>query len=192
MAQSSGREVIEVDSSVDVLEQVGTDAVYIGTEALLHRVSSADHVVFLDFDSEVLAPRAGAGRDALALLVRASRIVGTSGSILIQTRHRDHDLVHALSLVHNDVEALRRWEERDSEMRKMLSLPPYSAVARVRLDSSIEPSEVFSDQRVSWARETEHVFMVRAADRNVLHESLLAVRATHGGLVRVDLDPIRY
>lgn len=54
--------------------------VVVGTEAALHRLASADAVVFLDFDSELMAPRLRAGEEALALIVRAGRLVGAGGS----------------------------------------------------------------------------------------------------------------
>ena len=52
--------------------------VYVGTEAVLHRVRSADVVVFLEFDSELLAPRFRAAEQAIGLLIRAGRIAPRS------------------------------------------------------------------------------------------------------------------
>ena len=40
-------------------------------EAVLHRVDRADVVIFLEFDSELMAPRLRAAEEALALLARA-------------------------------------------------------------------------------------------------------------------------
>jgi primosomal protein N' (replication factor Y) len=53
-------------------------SVVVGTEALLRRTAAADAVVFLDFDSELLAPRLRASEEALALLALASRRVAGS------------------------------------------------------------------------------------------------------------------
>ncbi len=47
-------------------------SVVVGTEAALHRVPHADAVVFLEFDSELLAPRFRAAEESLALLARAA------------------------------------------------------------------------------------------------------------------------
>ena len=47
----------------------------VGTEAVLHRVASADAVAFLDFDQELTAPRYRAAEQALALLALAGRVV---------------------------------------------------------------------------------------------------------------------
>ena len=57
-------------------ERPAPAGVYVGTEAVLHRVDRADTVAFLDFDREVLAPRYRAAEQAFALLVRAARLVG--------------------------------------------------------------------------------------------------------------------
>jgi primosomal protein N' (replication factor Y) (superfamily II helicase) len=192
LAQASGRPVVEVDATVEVENIASADNVYVGTEALLHRVNSANHVVFLDFDSEILAPRVGAGRDALSLIIRATRIVGSSGSILVQTRDPKHPLVEALSRVHGDAEALRSWEHKDLQLREALSLPPYFSIARVTLDASLDASHVFANTEVTWARENDMSYLVRARDVGVLQEVLHASRKTHGAFIRVDLDPVRY
>ncbi len=74
--------------------------VFVGTEAALHRLDSADVVAFLDFDQELLAPRYRAAEEALALLVLASRLLGGrrgSGRLLIQTRLPHHEVVQAAS-----------------------------------------------------------------------------------------------
>ncbi len=65
----------------------------IGTEAVLHRARRASLVVFLDFDQELLAPRYLAAEQAMALLVRAGRLVGPRNAagafarrVVVQTR----------------------------------------------------------------------------------------------------------
>src|SRR5262249_24550385 len=64
-------EVVEVDASTgDDLPDV---PVYVGTEAVLHRLPPGPKlglVAFLDFDQELLAPRYRAAEQAMALLVR--------------------------------------------------------------------------------------------------------------------------
>ncbi len=57
-------------------EGIPATPVLIGTEAVLHRVRRAAAVVFLDIDLHLLAPRFSATDETLALLVRASRMVG--------------------------------------------------------------------------------------------------------------------
>ncbi len=70
------REELEAAAARPVVAVTGNDAdppapagVYVGTEALLHRVRDADVVAFLEFDSELLAPRFRAAEQAMALLV---------------------------------------------------------------------------------------------------------------------------
>ncbi|MEZ5216834.1 MAG: hypothetical protein R2715_09685 [Ilumatobacteraceae bacterium] len=70
---AAGRPVIEVTAATDDLPD---DAdVFVGTEALLHRVRRLDTVAFVDFDAELLA-RYRAGEQALGLLAHAARLVG--------------------------------------------------------------------------------------------------------------------
>ena len=62
--------------------------IYVGTEAVLHRVDRADVVAFLDFDRELLAPRYRAGEQAMALLTKAARLLGRrerGGRLMVQT-----------------------------------------------------------------------------------------------------------
>ena len=68
LAALAGRPVRELTAEVDVVPDAD---VVLGTEAVLHRVRSADAVVFLDIDQELLAPRYRAGEESLALLARA-------------------------------------------------------------------------------------------------------------------------
>jgi len=84
-------------------------------------------VAFLDFDQELLAPRFRAGEEALALLARASRLVGgrqRAGKVLVQTRAPSHPVIEAAVLA--DPGRLAASEEA---VRKALRLPPFSALA---------------------------------------------------------------
>ena len=86
-------------------------------------------VAFVDFDQELLAPRYRAGEEALALLSRASRIVGgrrQGGRVLVQTRVPAHPVVEAALLA--DPGRLLMSEE---PVRKALRLPPFAALALV-------------------------------------------------------------
>ena len=112
--------------------------VVVGTEAVLHRVSWADSVIFLEFDSELMASRLRAAEEALALVARAARLVSRSarGSsaaalppgapLIIQTRMPEHPAI--VSAVNADPSLLAREE---LEVRTTLRLPPVSALARV-------------------------------------------------------------
>lgn len=107
--------------------------VLVGTEAVLHRASELRRtggtgtVVFLDFDQELLAPRYRASEQALALLARASRLLGGRGSggvLLVQTRLPSHPVITAATLA--DPARLAAAEE---PVRRALRLPPFAALA---------------------------------------------------------------
>jgi primosomal protein N' (replication factor Y) len=191
MEKASGRSVIEVDASTDIFD-VSQGGVYIGTEALLHRVTGAHHVVFLDFDSELLAPRVTASRDALSLVIRASRVVGREGSVILQTRNRNHDLLVALAHVHTTPTALSGWQTKDLQLRELLHLTPFVSLARVRLDAGLDVQTVFADDNVTWAHEKENTYLVRSSDEVVLRDALQRARQSHGREIRVDVAPVRY
>ena len=75
-----------------------TGRVFLGTEAVLHRVDDAGLVAFVDVDQELLAPRYRAAEEALALMVLANRVVGGrsgGGRLLVQTRRPDHEVIQA-------------------------------------------------------------------------------------------------
>ena len=72
---AAGRPVVAVTG--DSTDPPAAAGVYVGTEAVLHRVRAADVVAFLDLDVELLAPRYRAAEQAMALLVRAARLVGS-------------------------------------------------------------------------------------------------------------------
>ena len=71
---AAGRPVVAVTGRDD--EPPPAAGVYVGTEAVLHRVTQADVVAFLDIDIELLVPRYRAAEQALALLVRGARLTG--------------------------------------------------------------------------------------------------------------------
>ena len=106
--------------------------IIIGTEAALHQIDEASVVALLDFDQELLAPRYRASEEALALLVRAARLVGPrqrGGRLLIQTRLPDHAVVQAA--LHADP---ARLSVPDGERRELLRLPPTRAMAAISTD----------------------------------------------------------
>jgi primosomal protein N' (replication factor Y) (superfamily II helicase) len=111
-------------------DDVGGSRLVVGTEAALHRVDHAGLVVFLDFDQHLLAPRFGAGEEALALLARAARLVGArsgGGRVLVQTRIPGHEALAAA--VHADPSLVDAAEE---PVRRSLGLPPFGALALLR------------------------------------------------------------
>ncbi|MEJ7719171.1 MAG: hypothetical protein WKF58_01360 [Ilumatobacteraceae bacterium] len=131
------REEIAAAANRDVVVVSGDDSdvpadadVYVGTEAVLHRVRRADVVAFLDFDAELLAPRYRAGEQAMALVVRAARLVGArdvGGRVMLQTFLPRHEVVQAALLA--DPERMSRV---DAARRRELGLPPFAALATIR------------------------------------------------------------
>lgn len=124
---AAGRPAVLVSATTAApLPDVG---VYVGTEAVLHRVDRADVVAFLDIDRELLAPRYRAWEEAMSLVVRAARLVGRrelGGRILLQTFVPDHEVLRAAVLADPG-----RAAEADLQRRRALGLPPFGALAEV-------------------------------------------------------------
>ncbi|HEX3460498.1 MAG TPA: hypothetical protein VHT49_06310 [Acidimicrobiales bacterium] len=159
----------------------------VGTEAALHRMTRADAVVFLDFDQHLLAPRFGAGEEALALLARAARLVGgrqSGGRILVQTRIPDHEALRAA--VHADPSVLA---DAERKLRKELALPPFGALALLRGPGSTDyAGGLRTDGRLSLSSSDPERWLVRAADHQVLCDALASTPRPAGRL-RVEVDP---
>ncbi len=156
--------------------------VYVGTEAVLHRVASADVVAFLDFDSEMLAPRYRAGEQALALIVRAGRI---APEVLVQTFSPDHEVL--LAAANGDPAILLDGERA---RRQLLGLPPFGALAVV---SGTGAAEVVAQLPpvVQVGGDGTDRFLVRAADWTTLGTALNAAERPSGSRLRVEVDPAR-
>ena len=145
----------------------------VGTEAALHRVTRADAVVFLDFDQHLLAPRFGAAEEALALLARASRLVGgrqAGGRILVQTRIPDHEALQAA--FHADPSLLAGPERK---VREELALPPFGVLALLRGPGSDDYAAALrgTDGLTVSASGPER-WLVRAGDHRTLCDTLAA------------------
>ena len=159
----------------------------VGTEAALHRVDHAGLVAFLDIDQHLLAPRFGAGEEALALLARAARVVGTrtgGGRVLVQTRVPGHEALAAA--VHADPGLLATTER---PVRRALGLPPFGALALVRGPGAPVFAEGLSrvpGLEVS-VSDGDRV-LVRADGHAALADGLAAV-ARPAGRLRVEVDP---
>lgn len=170
-------------------ERPAPAGVYVGTEAALHRVDHADTVAFLDFDREVLAPRYRAAEQAMALLVRAARLVGPrsrGGRILIQTFQADNEVIRAA--LHADP---GRIVDGERERRRMLGLPPFGALAEI--------SGAGSDEFVASMPPTVGVeivggdgeYVARADDWMVLGRTIAAGTRPAGARLRIAVDPSR-
>ena len=178
-------------------------SILIGTEAVLHRVETGTAgrdgvrvavVVFLDFDSELLAPRFRAAEDALALLARASRILGgrDGGRIVVQTRLPDHPVLAAAQRADPTLVSTV-----DAAVRHELNLPPVSALAEISGDPArIEAlvARLAGRTGIEVIGPTDGVSLVRAPDHAILCAALAHAgrpAGQPGTRLRVDVDPLR-
>jgi primosomal protein N' (replication factor Y) len=180
--------VVEVTGDSDTA--LPDDAqIFIGTEAVLHRVARADVVAFLDLDQELLAPRYRAAEEALTLLVRASRLVGGragGGRIIVQTRMPEHEAIQAA--VHGDPQRLA---DREALRRNMLRFPPYAAVAVVSGASAPAFMASFgAPVGVEVLGPTDGQWMLRSDAHEPLLDALAAT-ARPTGRLRIAVDPLR-
>ena len=182
------REELEAAAARPVVAVTGTDVeapasagIYIGTEAVLHRVRSADVVAFLEFDSEMLAPRFRGAEQALALIVRAGRM---APEVLVQTFVPDHEVLAAAAA--GDPARILRGE---SEQRTLLGLPPFGALAVV---SGSGASEFVAEiHGVEVGGDGGDGFLLRADDWYRLGAALNEAERPAGARLRIAVDPPR-
>ena len=161
----------------------------VGTEAVLHRVASADAVAFLDFDQELTAPRYRAPEQALALLALAGRVVRgrqAHGRLLVQTRQPDHPVIEAA--LHADPGRVTAVE---APLRAALQLPPAAALALVSGAAAgdlIERLGAPLGLRIDGP--ADGVWRLVAPSHQVLCDALAAVERPPGRL-RIEVDPLR-
>ncbi len=181
------RPVVEVSAQGDRLP-AGAD-LYVGTEAVLHRVTETDVVAFIDLDQELLAPRYRADEEAAALVVRAARLVGprdAGGRVLLQTRMPEHPVIDALRLADPGRLARPALEER-----RLLRQPPAWTWASVSGPAAGEFIErLGAPLGVEVAGTDDGRWRVRAEDRAALLDALAAVERPSGRL-RIAVDPLR-
>ena len=164
--------------------------VIVGTEAVLHRVGAADAVVFLDFDSELLAPRYRAAEEAMHLLVLAARLTGGKGDdgrVFVQTRQPDHPVLHA-ALLGDPMRVL----EGQVALRELLGFPPSKAVAAISGPGAAEVVEAVRSLEPTVGIDGPHggPYLLRAPNQAVLCGVLAKVERP-AERVRVEVDPLR-
>ena len=192
------RDEIEMAAGRDVLAVTGVDRetvddsaadVFVGTEAVLHRVRRLDVVAFLDFDAELLAPRYRAAEQALALVARAARAVGPrrgGGRVLLQTTLPDHEVVRASVAADPAIVS-------DSEIsrRRLLRLPPESALAVVEGDGADSFAAGLAGLAGLDVVPHRDRWLVRAPAPDVLADALAANPKPAGSKLRIEVDPPR-
>jgi primosomal protein N' (replication factor Y) (superfamily II helicase) len=187
---AAGRSVVEVTGALDPDDQLADAGVYVGTEAVLHRVAHADIVAFIDFDAELLAPRYRAAEQAIGLLVRAARLLGPrndGGRLLVQTREPRHPVLDAV--LHADPARLVPGE---LQRRRELGFPPYAALATVT-GSGVEDFAISlrQDRSVRVLGPVDGTLMVRADTWDELATALRRAERPPRSRLRVVVDPPR-
>lgn len=184
------REELEAAAARPVVTVTGRDegvpassGIYIGTEAILHRVRSADVVAFLEFDSEMLAPRFRASEQALALIVRAGRM---APEVLVQTFSPDHDVLRAAS-TGNPALIL----DGERSRRQLLGLPPYGSLAVVSGAGASGMVAQLPRPGIEVGGDGEERYLVRGSDWVSLGLALNSVERPPGARTRVEVDPAR-
>jgi len=185
---AAARPVVAVTGADD--EPISTDAgIYVGTEAALHRVGRVDVVVFLEFDSEMLAPRFRASEQALALLVHAARL---APHVAIQTFEPDHDVVRAAVNADPNIVV-----EAERIRRQTLGLPPFASLAQV---SGADVDEFIAAARAAASTSTVNLQVGRVDEKRALFRAdswstlgrlLNSVERPAGSRLRVEVDPPR-
>lgn len=187
---AAGRDVMSVvaNKDSDVIDDTVAD-VFVGTEAVLHRVRRIDVVAFLDFDSELLAPRYRASEQAMALVARAARLLGKrrdGGRLLIQTTMSDHEVVRAAVAGRPALVG-----ESEAARRAALALPPFSAMAIVDGEGADRFAEALA--RSSGVSVVAHRdrWLVRATDSTSLADAIASTERPANSKLRVEVDPTR-
>ena len=178
-------EVVEVTGE-SVPGSLSEARIYVGTEAVLHQVPQADVVAFLDLDQELLAPRYRAAEEALALLARASRILGgrrRDGRLVLQTRLPEHEVVQAA--LHADPS---RVSAAERQRRRTLGYPPSTAMAAV--SGAAADEYVLGVEGVDLLGPRDGTWLLRAPDHATLL-SALEQAPRPAGRLRLDVDPLR-
>lgn len=184
------REELEAAAARPVVAVTGADdqlpppaGIYVGTEAVLYRVRSADVVVFLEFDSEMLAPRFRASEQAMGLIVRAGRL---APEVLVQTFAPHHDVLRAA--VAGDPALVLDGER---SRRRLLGLPPYGALAVISGSGAAEMAAVLEQPGLDIGGDGADRYLIRAADWMTLGAALNSAERPAGARLRVEVDPAR-
>ncbi len=199
LESAANRPVVAVTGTTSELPLAG---VYVGTEAVLHRVHRADTVAFLDIDVELLAPRYRAVEQAMTLLVRAARLLGPrsdGGRLLVQTHLPRHEVLQAALLADP-----ARILEPEWQRRQLLRFPPAAALARITGPGAPEYAATLSSRSDSGHQSdqnpTENVevsgsegvgYLVRGADWTMLGRALADAPRPTKQRVRIEVDPPR-
>jgi primosomal protein N' (replication factor Y) len=193
---AAGRPVQEIKPTTSTIEP--HTSVFVGTEAVLHRIDRADVVVFLDIDAELLAPRFRASEQALSLVAHGARLVtGGSGStgdsvrgeVVLQTSVPQHEVMVGLVTAN-----LAPHVAAETERRQRLRLPPFGALAEISGAGAPDLAAQLAASLLVQVATNEDRTLVRAASWDALSEALtvaLGAVARPKVRVRIAVDPSR-
>ena len=123
------------------------------------------------------------------MLIRSARLIGErngGGRLIIQTRQPEHEVLQAV--LHANPEKLI---EAESERRRLLQLPPYSALAQISGASASEMVQSLSGiSGIEIMGPRDDCWLVRAADNHALSQAISSVRRPKGK-IRIEIDPRR-
>jgi len=157
---------------------VALQRIVVGTEAVFQRIRRCGVVIFVDFDQYLLAPRESARRAAVTAVGKAGRLVGSRrdgrGAVVLQTRRSEDPVLRALE--DGDVGGL---VSGDVEEARLLSLPPYGAVAEVSGECATSFIQGLAGSPVSVGSDGR-TFVVRASDVATLTSALRSVPRPSG------------
>ncbi|MFM8266222.1 MAG: hypothetical protein ACKOAI_09205 [Acidimicrobiia bacterium] len=185
---AAGRIVQEIKPATPSLDHRAN--VFVGTEAVLHRMDRADAVVFLDIDSELLAPRFRSSEQALDLIAHGARIVAPTrdspgGLLVLQTAVPNHEVIAGIAA--GDLSA---HVAAETQRRKRLRLPPFGALAEVSGAGTLAMVDHLSASLLVEVAAADGRALVRAATWEALSEALVA--APRGKeRARIAVDPAR-
>lgn len=187
---AAGRAVQEIKPTTTAIEP--RTSVFVGTEAVLHRIDRADVVVFLDIDAELLASRFRASEQALSLVAHGARLVtggSTSGEVVIQTSVPQHEVM--VGLVSAD---LTPHVAAETERRQRLRLPPFGALAELSGAGAPDLAAQLAASLLVQVAISQDRTLVRAASWDALSEALtaaLAATVRPKVRARIAVDPSR-
>jgi primosomal protein N' len=187
LEKSTKKSVVEITADSDNTWTQGS--IFVGTEAALFRVPSADTVVFADIDRDLSAPRMTASREVAALFIRAARLVGSRGTV-VQTRTPHHPLLEAFGSM-QPTSDLCEWNNNDIKQRREFSLPPFAVMASLSLADDALFDNLPHLNGVSTAVLSGQL-VLKADTREAIRQAVTILRSQYGTRLRVHADPTRY
>jgi primosomal protein N' (replication factor Y) len=153
---------------------------------VLHRIGRADVVAFLDIDAELLAPRYRAAEQAMALLVRAARLVGPRDRTRPDPRA---DVPAATRRAPGGAPRRPGTAREDGGGASSRARPP--TVQRTRARQWRAAAEWVATLGVASAPDGDDAFLLRAPTWDELGAALASAPRPARARLRIEVDPAR-